>query len=117
MIKVLNSKSRAELEQIKISDRTTTIMEIKKVLQKKNLLNQLETKCQTLDISIQRFHTKFNLLNWSGFPGLVAPNDKLINLEEYCKKLYTIAIDRAKFEGIKGYMTEKYFLEALDLIL
>ena len=63
MIKVLNSKSRAKLEQINISDITTTILEIKKVLQKNNLLNQLETKCQTLDIVVQRFHTKFNLLN------------------------------------------------------
>ena len=49
-----------------------------------------------------------------GFPRLVAPNEKLINLEEYCKKLYTIAIDKAKFAGIKGHMTGKDFLEALD---
>lgn len=55
MIKVLNSKSREELEEIKISDITTTISEIKKVLQKRNLINQLESKCQTLDISVKDF--------------------------------------------------------------
>lgn len=34
MINVLNSKSKAKLEQINISNRTATILEIKKVLQK-----------------------------------------------------------------------------------
>jgi len=71
-------------------------------LQKKILINQLETKCQTLDIVFQRFHSKFNILNQKGLQGLVALNDKLIKLEYYCKKLYTIAVDKAKFSGIKG---------------
>jgi len=44
MIKVLNSKVRAELEEIHIADMTKTILETKKVLQKKNLMTQLETK-------------------------------------------------------------------------
>jgi len=35
MIKVLNSKSREELEEIKMFDRTSTILGIKKVLQKR----------------------------------------------------------------------------------
>ena len=37
MIKVMKSKTKAELEEIHIIDRTKTIIEIKKVLQKKNL--------------------------------------------------------------------------------
>ena len=117
MIKVLNSKSKAELQQINITDRTETILEIKKVLQKKNLLNQLKTKCQTLDTIVQRFHIKFNLLNQRGLPGLVALNERLISLEEYCKKHYTIAIDKDKFAGIKGHMTGKASLEALEFDL
>lgn len=78
MIKVLNSKRKEELEEINISDRTTTILEIKKVLQKRNLINQLETKCKTLEISIKRFHSKFNVLNHKGLTGLVGLNDRLI---------------------------------------
>ena len=80
MITVINSKSREKLEHINIIDRTTTILEIKKALQKKNFLNQLETKCQTLDIAIHRFHSKFNVLNQKGLPILVAPSDKLVIL-------------------------------------
>ena len=105
------------MEQINITDITTTILEIKKVLHKKNFLNQLETKCQTLDIVVQRSHTKFNLLNQRGFPRLVAPNENLINLEEYYKNLYTIAIDNENFAGIKGHLIGKCFLEALDFDL
>jgi len=67
-------------------------------------MTELETKCQTLKTSVQRFHFKFNLLNHRGLPGLVAPNDWLIILEEYCQKLYTIATDKAKFVGIKGLL-------------
>ena len=80
-------------------------------------MNQLETKCQTLDIVVQIFHTNFNPLNRRGLLGLLAPNEKLINLEEYCKKLYTVSIDKAKFAGIKGNMTRKAFMEALDFDL
>ena len=105
------------MEEINIPERTTTILEIKKVLQKKNLINQLETKCQTLEIVVQRFHSKFNVLNQKRLPGLVALNDKLIKLEDYCKKLYTIIVDKAKFVGIKGHITWKAFLEALEFDL
>lgn len=80
-------------------------------------MTQLETKCQTLKIVVQRFHFKFNLLNQIGFPGLVAPNDKLISLEEYCQNLYTIVTNKAKFAGIKGHLTGKDFLEALNFDL
>lgn len=70
-----------------------------------------------MDIVVQRFHSKFNVLNQKGLPGLVAPNEKLVNLEEYCKNLYTIAIDKAKFARIKGHITGKAFLEALEFDL
>jgi len=49
MIKVLNSKTRLELEQMQIEDKMETILEIKKVLQKRNLMTQLETKILTLE--------------------------------------------------------------------
>lgn len=66
---------------------------------------------------VQRFHLKFNLLNHIGLPTLVAPNDRLINLEEYYHKLYTIATDKENFAGIKGHITGKQTLEALDFDL
>ena len=48
---------------------------------------------------------------------MVALNDKFIKLEDYCKKFYTIGVDRAKFAGNKEQITRKAFLEALELVL
>lgn len=114
MIKVLNSKTKQELQEINVSDRTTTILEIKKFLQKKNLLTQLETKCETLNIVVRRFDSKFNVLSKKGLPGLVSSNDQLVKLEDYCEKLYTIVADNNQFSRIKRHITGKDFLEALN---
>lgn len=65
----------------------------------------------------RRFHSKFNLLNQEGMPGLVALNDRLISLEKYFQKLYIIATDKASFAGIEGHITGKLMLEALDFDL
>jgi hypothetical protein len=42
IIKFLNSKTREELEELKIEDRTETILEVKRVLTKRGLMLQLE---------------------------------------------------------------------------
>lgn len=39
IIKFLNSKSKYELEEVGVSDRTATILEVMKVLTKKNLID------------------------------------------------------------------------------
>jgi len=38
VIKFLNSKDSYELEELGINDRTTTILEVKKIITKKNLI-------------------------------------------------------------------------------
>ena len=50
-------------------------------------------------------------------PGLVGLDDKLVKLEDYCKKLYTIATDKTKFASIKGHIIGRAFLEALQFHL
>ena len=42
-------------------------------------------------------------------------NDKLMTLADYKKKLATVAKDSSKFSGIQGNITEKAFLDALQL--
>jgi len=44
IIKFLNSKTREELEELRIEDRTETILEVKRVLTKRGLMIQLEEK-------------------------------------------------------------------------
>jgi len=50
IIKLLNSKSRYQLEEVEIGDRTATILEVKKVLTKRNLIDRLEEKCETFEL-------------------------------------------------------------------
>lgn len=54
----LNSKSKYELGELGISDITTTILEFKKVLTKRNLIDQLEERYETLELGVNRFCNK-----------------------------------------------------------
>lgn len=56
LIKILNSKAREELEDYDIEDITESILEVRRVLTKRNLILQLENKCHNLEASIQKFH-------------------------------------------------------------
>jgi len=44
IIKVLNSNRKYELKELKIEDRTEVVLEVRKVLTKRNLMLQLENK-------------------------------------------------------------------------
>lgn len=55
IIKFLDSKNKQELEEIGISDKTETILEVKKVITKRNLMIQLEDKCQNMELAITIF--------------------------------------------------------------
>jgi hypothetical protein len=53
IIRFLNSKTREELEELKIEDRTETILEVKRILTKRGLMLQLEEKIQVMDQGVQ----------------------------------------------------------------
>jgi len=48
LIDFLNNKNKYQLDALEIEDRTTTILEIKKVLTKRNLMLNLEKRCQSI---------------------------------------------------------------------
>jgi hypothetical protein len=109
IIRFLNSKTREEIEALEIEDRTKTILEVKKVLTKRGLMLQLEERAQAMDIGVQRFFSKMDLLHKKGLPGLLVINDKLITLSDYKQKIITVAKDGSKFAGIQGNITGKNF--------
>jgi hypothetical protein len=93
IIKFLNSKTREELEELIIEDRTKTILEVKRVLTKRGLMLQLEEKVQAMDLGVQRFFSKIKALQKKGLPGLKVINDKLMMLPDYKKRLADVAKD------------------------
>jgi hypothetical protein len=115
IIRFLNSKTREELEELKIEDRTETILEVKRVLTKRSLMLQLEEKIQVMDQGVQRFFLKIDTLTRKGLPGMKVINDKLMTLPDYKKKLIEVSKDCAKFAGIQSNITGRAFMEALHL--
>jgi hypothetical protein len=115
IIRFLNSKTREELEELKIEDRTKTILEVKCVLTKRSLMLQLEEKIQVMDQGVQRFFLKIDTLQRKGLPGMKVINDKLMVLPDYKKKLIKVSKDCAKFVGIQLNITGRAFMEALHL--
>jgi hypothetical protein len=115
IIKFLNSKTREEMEDLRIEDRIETILEVKRVLTKKGLMLQLEEKVQAMDLGVQMFFSKIKALQKKGLPGLRVINDKLITLPDYKKRLAVVAKDSSKFSGIQGNIIGKAFLDSLQL--
>jgi hypothetical protein len=113
IIQFLNSKTRKELEALKIEDRTETILEVKKVLTKRGLMLQLEERTQAMGIGVQRFFSKMDSLHKKWLPGLFVINDNLITLLDYKQNILTLAKDGSKFAGIQGSITSKAFLKTL----
>ena len=62
IIQFLNSKNKYELQELDIADRTGTILEVKKMLTKRNLMMNLDVKCQIMELAIERFMVKFDVL-------------------------------------------------------
>jgi hypothetical protein len=114
IIKFLNSKTREELEALKIEDRTETILEVKRVLTKRGLMLHLEEKVHAIDLGVQIFFSKIEALQKKGLPGLKVINDKLMTLLDYKKRLAEVSKDSSNFSGNQGSITGKEFLYALQ---
>ena len=101
------------MEELKIEDRTETILEVKRVLTKRGLILYLEEKVQVMDQGVQRFFNKIEALQKKGLPGLKVINDKLMTLSYYKKRLAEVSKDSSKFSSIQGSITGKTFRDAL----
>ena len=55
LIHLLNYRNREQLEQLGILNRICTILEIKKVLTKRTLMQNLEKGCQDMQVEINSF--------------------------------------------------------------
>jgi hypothetical protein len=117
IMKFLNSKTKEELEELEIMDRIGTILEVKKVLTNNGLMLHLEEKARTMDIGVQGFFRKVESVHKKGIPGLLVINDKLITLSEYKHKILIVEKDGSKFIRIQRSITDKAFLENLQLDL
>lgn len=75
LIKFLNSRNIYQLDELEIEDRMTTIIELKKILTKRNLMLNLEKRCQGIQADIASFMTKYGILRDKGLPNPMVIND------------------------------------------
>lgn len=110
----MNSKCSHELQRQEVVDRTTYVLEVKRVLNKKSLVPQLEEICHQLEVGVSRVFNRIEPLNKRGFPSLFFINDKLMPRDGYVKRLMEIFEDISKLTNLKNTMTEKAFYEVIN---
>jgi len=102
IIKFLNSKDDYELEELRISDITARILEVKKIITKRNINLQLQEKCNNVNNMVQRFFNKIEPLISEVLPSIMVINDKLMPIEDYVKKLIEVGTHADLVANVKG---------------
>ena len=80
---------------------------MKKVISKRNMMTQLEDKCQTMELAVNRFMNKFDFLRQKGLPNPLVINDRLIMYEDYDRKIREVAKENSNNSSLKGIPTGK----------
>ena len=114
MIKFLNSRNRYQVDELEIEDRTGTIIEIKKVLTKRNLMLNLEKRCQSIQANIDIFMTKFGILREKGVPSPMVIHEKMMTQDDYVERLNKWATNQASTSGVKALPTGKVLYDSLE---
>lgn len=66
IVHFLNSKNKYELQELEIPNKAGTILEVKRVITKRNLVLNLEDKCQNMQVVVDKFMAKFELSKEKG---------------------------------------------------
>ncbi len=114
LITLLNNKNMDQLDELGIEDRIGTIIEIKKFLTKRNLILNLEKKCQSIQADIDRFMAKFCILREKGLPNPMVINYKLMTQYDYTERLNKLASNQASTSGVKALPTGKVLYDNLE---
>jgi len=114
LINFLNNKNRYELHELNTEDRTETILEIRKFLSKRNLTMNLEEKFHNMQVAIDRFMAKFQILREKGLPSPFVINDKLMTQLDYDNRLRQLAKEQASILSIKALPTGKVLYNTFE---
>lgn len=91
-----------------------TIIEINKVLTKRNLILNLEKRCQSIQADIDSFMLKYGILREKGLPSPLVIHDKLMTQEDYIERLNKQARSQAGSSGVKALPTGKVLYDGME---
>jgi len=118
VIYFLNTKNKDQLEELGIKDRTKTILEVKRVLTKRTLMQNLERRCHDMQVEINDFMEKFAILQKKGLPSPLMINDRLMRHKDYVDKLNqyagTQASSSTSVSGIKALPAGRVLYNSLE---
>lgn len=117
LIASLKRKNRYQLDELGIEDIIGTIIEIKKIFTKRNLMLNLEKKCQRIQADIDKFMTKFGILREEGLPSPMVIHDKIMTQDDYVERLNKLARSQASTSGVKVLPTRKVLYDHLENLL
>lgn len=89
LINFLNTQNKEELAALDIRDSISTILTVKKVLTMRNFIQNLERKCQEIQIEINAFTEKFTVLQEKGLPSLLTSDHRLLTHTQYAHRVNT----------------------------
>ena len=87
------------------------------VITKRNLMKQLEDKCQTMELTIARFMVKCYAFRQKGLPNPLVINDMFMPHEDYDKKIREVAKEQANNSSMKGMLTGKFLYQTFENLL
>jgi hypothetical protein len=74
----------------------------------------LEEKCHNMQVAIDRFMAKFQILREKGLPSPMVINDKLMTQLDYGDRLRKLAKEQASSSGIKALPTGKVLYDTFE---
>ncbi len=66
-------------------------------------MQKLEDKCQNMQLAVDRFMAKFQILRENGLPNPLVINDKPMTQEDYNKKNREVAKDEVNTSSMKAF--------------
>lgn len=118
LIHFLNIRNKEHLEELGINNGNETILEIKRVLTKKTLMQNLERRYHDMQAKINAFMEKFDILQGKGLPSPLVINHILMRHKDYVEKLNKYAGNHAgsstSASGIKALPTGRVLYDSLE---
>lgn len=76
----------------------------------------LEENCKTMQLAIDKFMVKFDVLRQKGLPNPLVINDKLMPQENYNRRIRKVDRDQVNTSSMKGIPTGKVLYQTFETL-
>jgi hypothetical protein len=115
VIHLLNFVPTADLQTIRVKDRTVFIILARRIIAKHNRIRSVQNKAMQMEHSIQEFKDAFEFFFIKGLPPFWNGKGSLYNQEDYNSLLIQCRIDHSKFESMEEILKGPSLVEYLAI--